>query len=272
MKEEKQVIRDFYDKFGWHKNEDGVYRDVAAFVDTRPVLDAYRHQTHARVKQFLNPQGKYYLDAGSGAVAHPEHLAYSTDYTWRVSIDLSVKALREAREKIQDRGFYVQADITQLPFKKNVFDAIVFAHVLYHIPREEQQFAVHELHRSLREGGRFVLIYAWNTAPSRFAGKIVRAIRSLLHTHPQSKTGKPNDDRPPIYSYHHGYGWFRKILPKSWNWRVACWRSVDRVFTGLMVPDNGLGKWIINRIYVLEERFPALMGRIGRYPIIIIEK
>lgn len=272
MKKEKQVIRDFYDTFGWHKNEDGVYKDVAAFVDTRPVLDTYRHDTHARVKRFLNPSGLYYLDAGSGAVAHPEHLAYSENYTWRVSIDLSIQALREARDKIHDKGLYVQCDITQLPFKEGVFDAIVFAHVLYHIPKDEQHLAVHELYRALNCGGRFVLIYAWNTAFSRWVGKVVRALRGIIPSRPNKTQGTPNDNRPPIYSYHYGYGWFRRIFPKSWKWRVACWRSVDRVFTGLFVPNNKIGKWIIDFVYTLEEKFPTLMGRAGRYPIIVFEK
>ena len=39
MRQEKQVVRDFYDTYGWEKEADGKYRDTSAFVDLRPVLD-----------------------------------------------------------------------------------------------------------------------------------------------------------------------------------------------------------------------------------------
>ena len=282
MKKEKQIIKDFYDTFGWHKNGRGVYKDVVAFVDTRPVLDEYRHNTHMRVKRFIRPEGKYYLDAGSGAVAHPEHIAYSSNYHWRVCVDLSEQALREARTQIGKKGFYVQADVTRLPFKDDVFNTIMSAHVLYHVPGDEQETAVSEMRRTLSREGSCVVIYAWNMGLNRKAAKFVKALKRFkgrIHSAVSaSKKGLyKNDasgsvDRPPIYSHHHGFRWFRRTFSEDGRLNVYCWRSVDRIFTKIFIPNNGFGNWLMRRIYRFEETFPYLSARIGRYPIIVFRK
>jgi SAM-dependent methyltransferase len=278
MKKEKQIIKDFYDGFGWHKNEDGIYRDVATFVDTRSVLDEYRHKTHMRVRRLLNPEGDYYLDAGSGAVAHAEHLAYSSDYRWRVCVDLSQQALVEAREKVGDKGLVVQADVTQLPFKDGVFGAIVLAHVLYHVPRDEQTYAMEEMVRTLKQGRSGVIIYAWNMGLLRILARFVRWLRRIIQ--PKRSPSEPSPDhrgskrneRPQIYSHHHGYRWFRRNVPDDWRMSLHCWRSVDRVFTRVFIPNNILGKWMMRLVYGFEEAFPYMAARLGRYPIIVIQK
>jgi ubiquinone/menaquinone biosynthesis C-methylase UbiE len=282
MKKEKQIIKDFYDTYGWHKNGQGVYKDVVAFVDTRPVLDEYRHNTHMRVKRFMKPEGKYYLDAGSGAVAHSEHIAYSSGYHRRVCVDLSAQALREARTQIGKKGFYVQADVTRLPFKDDVFDTIMSAHVLYHIPEDEQEKAVLEMRRTLSREGSCVVIYAWNMGFNRKAAMFVKAMKRIkgrLHgvvsTH--NEGSKKDDasggaDRPPIYSHHHGFRWFRRTFSEDGRLNVYCWRSVDRIFTKVFIPNNGFGKWLMRCILRFEETFPYLSARIGRYPIIVFCK
>jgi len=286
-KKEKKILKDFYNTFGWFKNENGVYQDLATFVDTRPVLDDYRHNTHLRVGKYLKTRGGYYLDAGSGAAVHPEHLAYSSNYKWRVSIDLSEKALWEARLKIKEKGFFVLADVIQLPFKENVFDAIVSAHVIYHVPRYEQTYAVRELMRTLCPGCNCVVIYAW---PNIFMKKIYDSFKGLgryllkgFLKDRSKKSNKGMDDAPgdgqkgeaespPIYSYHHHYRWFREKFSNDWNITVRCWRSVDRRVTQIFIPNNRLGKFLMRVVFLFETCFPYISGRWGRYPMIIFHK
>jgi ubiquinone/menaquinone biosynthesis C-methylase UbiE len=138
LRQEKASVRDFYDSFGWITGSTGTYNDTAAFVDFRSVLSSYYHRTQMRVKKFLKPSGKYFLDAGSGPLSQPEYLLYAADYRYRVCVDVSARALKEARCKLNARGLYVVADLGNLPFREGTFDAVLASHVLYHIPDDEQ--------------------------------------------------------------------------------------------------------------------------------------
>src|SRR5581483_12460966 len=128
---EKAIVRDFYEEFGWTRDTSGTYNDTASFVDLRPVLSSYYHDTQMRVKRFLNRSGKYFLDAGSGPLSQPEYLLYSDDYAFRVCIDLSASALQEARRKLTGHGLCVIGDVGALPFRTGTFDAVLASHVLY---------------------------------------------------------------------------------------------------------------------------------------------
>jgi SAM-dependent methyltransferase len=56
-----------------------------------------------------------------------------------------------------DKGIAAQqADVQALPFEDGAFDAAVAAWMLYHVPNVNQ--AMHELHRTLRDGGRLIAI------------------------------------------------------------------------------------------------------------------
>jgi len=288
MRPEKQLVRDFYDSFGWRKNAAGVYGDTATFLDARPVLATYYRKVHRRVSQFLKPQGRYFLDAGSGAIPHPEYLEYSAGYRRRVCIDLSEQALSEARARLKGRGWYVVADLTRLPFRDQVFDAAVCAHVLYHVPADEQAQVIDELYRTLQPAASAVIIYAWPTALVTLAAQRARPVISRWQRWlgrrqpgaapgPQQAQDHPGADgaaaRPPaIYFHPHDYDWFQRTLPKNWRTEIRCWRAVDRPFTTTLIPDNWVGRAILETVFALETLFPHAMARIGKYPMIILRK
>jgi ubiquinone/menaquinone biosynthesis C-methylase UbiE len=283
MRKEKQIVKDFYDTYGWEKNEDGIYLDTATFVDTRPALGYYYHESHMRVKNFINSTGEYFLDAGSGAIPYVEYLEYSSDFKWRVCIDFSKKALVEARSKLKEKGLYVIADITRLPFKDGIFDSTVSAHVLYHIPSDEQKSAVLELQRTIKHGGSCVIIYTW---PGCLLTKIARGfnIRRMISkisrassvlrksTEEQINKGQNEGTYPSLYFHPHDYRWFQKNIPEEWDVDIRCWRCADSVFTKTFVPDNFFGRFLIGWIFQMENLFPHVLARIGRYPMIIIHK
>jgi len=286
MRKEKQLVKDFYDTFGWHRNTDGVYNDTASFTDMRPALDEYYHRTHIRVKNFLKSRGRCFLDAGSGAIPHPEYLDYSSTYKYHVCIDLSERALREAQSKLKERGLYVLADLTKLPFKDRVFDSAVSAHVLYHIPQDEQESAVLELYNTLAYGGSCVIIYGWptcllteiaaNFSVRRILAKIPgtlllwrKVVKPILGIGNRSYEGAVH---PPLPFHPHDYQWFRRAFPNDWHMDIRSWRSIDCIFTQTFVPNNSIGPLLLRLIFWLEEKFPHALARIGRYPMIIIHK
>ncbi|UCG17060.1 MAG: class I SAM-dependent methyltransferase [Phycisphaerales bacterium] len=289
MRQEKQVVRDFYDTYGWEKEADGKYKDTSAFVDLRPVLDDYAQRTHRRVLQSLPRHGECLLDAGSGAIAHAEYLEYSARYKWRLCVDLSAKALTEARTKLGDKGICVLADLTELPFADNTFDATVSAHTLYHVPYDEQEAAVWELYRTLAPGKTCVIVYAWPNDWFQRARQCYRRFLQLIAKIPGARRLKimilgeykpprggradpAASSRPPLYYQPHDYRWFQNTFAASLNMEIRAWRSVDRSFTEACVPNNRAGRLIMRIVFWCEEVFPHLLGRLGRYALIIIRK
>src|SRR5512140_792266 len=124
MENTKQQVREFYDQIGWSQQADGLYQN-ARYEDLRPVSREYIHKCHLRVGRHLAPRGRFLLDAGSGPVQWPEYLTYSAEYDFRVCADISMTALCQARERLQERGLYVVADVANLPFAAGAFEAAV---------------------------------------------------------------------------------------------------------------------------------------------------
>ena len=85
---------------------------------------------------------------GTGYLAKLLTLRYGWDI---VPVDLGWEGLNFARSMgiVQ----LTQADIAQLPFPANAFDAVLSMDVIVHFPRGEEQRAMAELTRVLRPGG-----------------------------------------------------------------------------------------------------------------------
>jgi len=287
MLNKKRAVRKFYDHLGWQKNTDGIFKNSAIFEDRRQVLADYYRKVQSRVGQFILPRGEYFLDAGTGAVPSP----YATGYEQHICVDLSIKALQEARANIKQDGLYVLADITKLPFKDGTFDTIMCTHTLYLIPGDKQDTTIKEFYRTLKKNGRCVIIYLWPTSlltnAAIYMKRIIEKSRLIIPSdfisHRHNSTLEQTDKPKPIEEifkyigtflgmYSHDYHWFKETLPADWKIEIRCWRSVDRIFTETFVFDNIAGRIVINFIYLLETVFPHLMAKIGRHPMFIIEK
>lgn len=73
---------------------------------------------------------------------------------WRLMLaDLSPGMLDAARAAVGDRAEYRVADVRELPFPDDSFDAAIANHMLYHVPDRARALA--ELRRVLRPEGRF---------------------------------------------------------------------------------------------------------------------
>jgi SAM-dependent methyltransferase len=68
-------------------------------------------------------------------------------------LDLSSGQLSLARSKLAKCQF-VQGDLTNLPFSNGSFDAVVSYYAIIHVPREEHEALLREIHRVLRHDGR----------------------------------------------------------------------------------------------------------------------
>lgn len=95
---DKLLVQSFYDNEGWIKDREGNYQDAVIYEDLREVSKEYLNKCHDRVNRYLPSSGKYLLDAASGAIQYSAYLQYSAKFKYRVCIDLSFKALIEAKK------------------------------------------------------------------------------------------------------------------------------------------------------------------------------
>lgn len=270
---DKQLVQDFYNQKGWFTDEEGNYEDAVIYEDLREVSKDYLKKCHDRVARYLNPTGVYLLDAASGALQFDDYLQYSAGYQYRVCVDFSFQALTEARKKLGEKGIYILADMCNMPFKDKVMDGFVSLNTIYHIPKEQQALAIHELYRLLAEKGKGVVVYDWfkhsqwmNTflLPFRAFVFLKNRFLSLI-----AKISGSDAPKKRLYFYAHTYRYFAEQLPP---FRLAVWRSLSVPFMRYYIHPLLFGKQILNWVYNKEEKQPELCGRKGEYPMFIFEK
>lgn len=269
MTEEKETVREFYNRFGWLKDGSGVYYDTVVNVDSRLVLNFYRYKICMRVKRFLKKDGKFFLDAGCGA--NP-YLEGSASYECHVCVDLSRRGLLEARSKLNGKGAFLIGDLTRLPFRDEVFDAVLAAHVLYHIPKDEQASAIREMSRTLKLGATCVILYtrgkSWFTIMFSQLPKLLKLIfRPVLRTRLQNK--EATGYIPPLYVYAHDFHWFQKNFPEI---EARCWMLLDSGFTKSFIPNNMFGLVLVKAVLLFEKTFPHTLAKISSFPMFVIRK
>jgi ubiquinone/menaquinone biosynthesis C-methylase UbiE/uncharacterized protein YbaR (Trm112 family) len=288
LRAEKKVLQDFYDSIGWQKEEQKAtsFMDALKWEDLRPVANEYIHNCHLRVNRYIRNQGLYLLDAGSGPIQYPEYLSYSDGYDFRICIDISFLALREAQKKLGDKGIYILGDITNIPLQDNTVDGAVSLHVIYHIPKDEQISALYELHRVLTPGSSAAVVYSWPNSqmlkswlfPRRLIKNIRRRIQKLKML--VKKILRWENRRIPTvqnsvpltpYNYTYDQTYFETNL-KEMDFGIAVWRSVSVPFMRMYIHPHLFGAAILRGIYRKEEDDPALYGRIGQYPLFVIRK
>ncbi len=280
--ESKKDVQDFYDRVGWTKAEGGKYADTLKFTDPRPFVKEYYARCDKRIKRYLKSEGAFFLDAGSGPIPSRDYLEYSANYDFRICVDLSLLALREAREKLKDKGIYILADLTDLPLCDDLVDGAVSLHVIYHIPSDEQARAFREIHRVLKPGASAVVVYSWGGRS--FPMRIMRGMKLLFFKIPRGviqkvfpgaeKTdgkGPSGEGEPSLYFHAHRYGWFKK-QGFNFDFDILCYRSLGEPLLGTFIHRRLFGKQILDLAFYLEDLFPRLAGRLGEYPMIIVRK
>lgn len=269
----KQQVREFYDQIGWSHVGDGLYQN-ARYEDLRPVSRAYIHKCHMRVKRHLASQGHILLDAGSGPVQWPEYLTYSENYRYRLCADISITALKEAQNKLGDKGLFVVADIANLPFKRDAFDGIVSMHTIHHLPLSEHRRAYLELHRVLKAGRSAVVVNGWhNPLLMRLAEPFIGLARRLSgRSAKKKKNWNSEEDQAGTFVEKMTPRWLKNELNGILRFEILAWRSLSPRFMRWFVRPQFGGKLYLRFVYRLEERFPRFFGENGQYPLIVIKK
>jgi ubiquinone/menaquinone biosynthesis C-methylase UbiE len=284
----KQEVREFYDSIGWQQIGDGVYQN-ARYEDLRPVVREYVHRCHMRVSRHLPSAGTYLLDGGSGPIQYPEYLEYSRDFQYRVCLDISARALIEARNRIGDHGLFVVGDVANLPFADDVFDGVVSMHTIHHLPPHDHGTAFKEFWRVLAQDGKAVIVHSWKTHslfrrltdfPVQIAFGLIRIYRKLrgLEETPRILPGAEDTSKTQellqasgSYTYSHSYRQLRSMLSAMPGLDIRVWRSVSTNFLRAFVHRRLFGQQLLRLMYFLEERAPRFFGRFGQYPMILFD-
>ena len=274
---ETDSVMRFYDEVGWQSDGDDAFRDAELFEDLRPVSRDYIHRCHLRVNRYLAPRGAYLLDVASGPLQYPEYLTYSQGYDVRICADVSLTALRASKEKLGDRGAFVQCDITRLPFKDSTVDGFVSLHTIYHVPAEAQADAFTELERVLKSEKTGVVVYNWGrhcVAMTLLASRIPRVddVPRLLRRVIPGAFSEGQKGGPGLYYHSHDYRWFARAVASRGGWRVAVWRSVSVPFLRRYMHPRHFGQPLLAALFRLEDAFPNLLGRYGQYPLMVYRR
>jgi ubiquinone/menaquinone biosynthesis C-methylase UbiE len=277
----------FYDEVGWQSKKDVVFQDAELFEDLRPVSKEYIHRCHLRINEHLLPGGKYLLDAASGPVQYREYLTYSETYERRICVDVSLTALRAAKEKLGDKGIYMQCDITQLPLKTASVDGFVSLHTIYHVPEKKQASAFKELERVLRPGRTGAVVYTWGDHslamqltlhPVQASKQLIKrvlpaaAIKRLKNGSGAKPLSSAEREEPKLYFHPHDYHWFHREIASTSDWDVRSWRSVSVPFLKAYMHSKLLGRRLLSALFWMENAAPHLCGKFGCYPLLVYTK
>jgi ubiquinone/menaquinone biosynthesis C-methylase UbiE/uncharacterized protein YbaR (Trm112 family) len=268
---ENNMLENYYEEFGWKKTNENTFNDANTFEDLRDISKEYISKCHERVGKLLNPSGKYLMDAASGPIQFDDYLQYSVHYQYRVCIDISVRALTAAKERIGDKGIFIIGDLANLPIKSNIIDSAVSLNTIYHVPKEKQIDCFKEIYRVLAPKSAGIVVYEWGRH-SHLMNLLVLPLKVKAHIVKfLNHNYIINQKEPEIYFHAHNRAFFT-AENLGFNFKTLVWRSVSVPFMKTYIHSFLLGKKILNGIFRLENRFPNFLGNYGEYPMFYFKK
>jgi ubiquinone/menaquinone biosynthesis C-methylase UbiE len=137
-------------------DRDAVRRGYDDLAETYAATRSEADPGTAVLDEFLDtlPASPHVLDAGCGqgtpVLARVSRTAAAT------GLDFSLSQLALAAARVPDATL-TRGDMTRLPFREGVFDAVTAFHSLIHVPLDEHQSTLDEFARVLRPAGRVLL-------------------------------------------------------------------------------------------------------------------
>ena len=125
-------------------------------------------------------KGDKVLDICTGTASLLQHLKKMTGKDGMVvGADFSKGMLAVAKEKTvnTDQAFLVRADVSHLPFKGQMFDAVTCAHAFYELRGNTQDQCLNEIGRVLKPGHPFLMLE--HDVPKHFFIRMLFYLRLL---------------------------------------------------------------------------------------------
>ena len=268
------IISRFYNNEGWEQ-VDGITEDAKRYEDLRKCARKYISKCRLRLLKYIPLKGENFLDLGSGPIQYPEYLEYSRNFSKRYCVDLSSKALEEAKKKLGNRGEYFCGSFFDIELKKNSFDCAVTLHTIYHMDKNMQDRAIRKLISLVKPGKPLIIVYSNPFSleqcimlPLRLLKNLSKFFINLI----SRKFGRK--DGLVIEKYY-----FRPFNLEWWERfkdiaeiRIKPWRTFGVRFQKLLFPNNFIGKIMFDKLYKMEQKFPKFFNLIATYPMIILIK
>lgn len=183
-----------------------------------------RRRLALEIVQAAVPRRSVILDAGAGTGDMAAQLMECGHEVW--GLDIAEPMIRHARTRTGSDRFWV-GDLEQIPFRDNMFDAVVCLGVIEYLDSDQQ--ALREMWRVLKPGGTAVIATPSATCPLQVIDRallgLMAAARPAYHFMKYRLRGKPAPFRqPPTVvanrKYHRGK-WLRLLRslglqPEEW--------------------------------------------------------
>jgi hypothetical protein len=148
------------------------------------------------------------------------------------------------------------------------------------------------MYRTLNPGKQMVVVNGWTNSPlmnllngfQRFVRRLhrwwARRIRRQEEK-TQKESHKPikpqqtsQEDKQPTGTFVQKLTaeWLTEKLEGRMDYEILVWRSVSVSFLRSVIYPEWGGRFWLKVLFWLEERFPRWLGRIGQYPLIVVNK
>lgn len=264
----------FYNTVGWESNND-ISEDAKRWEDLRDCAEHYVSKCRMRVYEQIPKYGEYLLDMASGPIQYEEYLRYSENFSKRYCVDLSKKALAEAKSKIGDHGEYLLGSFFDIPLEDNFFDCSISLHTIFHIDKDLQEEAVRKLIAVTKPGKPVIIVYGNpNTYTQKFRSltpkKLIKKLKKRFKNKNSTKNPK-NTSEVTLYFHLHPLEWWLRFETLA-EVEILPWRSFDSETQKQLFPNNRIGKFLFSNLFKLESRFPEFFVKHFQYPMIILTK
>ncbi|HEX6710076.1 MAG TPA: methyltransferase domain-containing protein [Rubrobacter sp.] len=133
--------------------EAGYDRMAEQYLSTKDPEDPLALAALEDMASFLPPRATV-LDLGCGAGVPVTRWLTGREFTV-TGVDVSARQLELARRNVPD-GTFLKADMIELSFAPETFDAVVAFHSIIHVPRTDHPSLLANIHRWLKPGGVFL--------------------------------------------------------------------------------------------------------------------
>jgi len=264
----EESVSKFYNSVGWVTKGETT-EDAKRFEDLRKYTQKYAKKTRNLVMDYIPKEGEYILDMASGPIQYEEYLNYSKNFEKRWCVDLSSDALKMAEKRIGDHGVFLHGSFFQLSFDENFFDCSISLHTIYHMAKEKQEEAVRKMIRITKPGKPIIIIYSnpdvfWSTSTFRKLGLLKGERRT--HIDKNSRVRKNT-----LYFDPHTLAWWNRFKNEA-DLKMVPWRSFGPAAQKKIIPNNWIGKKMLDMLFRLERTFPRFFVKHFTYPMIILTK
>ena len=260
-------VSSFYNQVGW-ESEGKITEDAKRFEDLRENAREYVSKCRLRVLEHIPDTGENILDMASGPIQYQEYLEYSKNYAKRYCVDLSSKALSDAKNKIGDHGVFLSGSFFEIDLENNFFDCAISLHTIYHMDKEKQEEAVRKLIAVTKPGKPIVIVYR---NPNTLIENFVLPLRTIKKAWTKLKNKSMQQEEVELYAFAHPTDWWNRFSDVA-DIEFFPWRSFYSQHQKILVPDNKLGKKIFQVLFYLEEKFPNFFVDRFQYYTVVLQK